>query len=249
MRGLRPDSGPRRVAGSTIQDHREQAGGPRDRALLPPALRFLRRAGGVAGYPRGLASTRPELLEGLGGRGPPGSGHHPRPGLGNRPAGGRPGAWQAHLRLVRGRDRLPVGIQGVGAAPGRARGVAPVVGGRGCPIRLLHREGQHPVPHHHLAGDAARLRRAEPAHRRARQPVRDLQGRQGVGQPRRGPHHRRGPGPVPGRRAPLRPGRLPARAERHGPLGRRDWPADQRGARRHLGKPGQPGALDGPQNL
>ena len=49
-----------------------------------------------------------------------------------------------------------------------------MVGGPRGRVVLLRRQGQHPVPHRDLAGDAPRLWRAQPAHRRPGQPVRHL---------------------------------------------------------------------------
>ena len=49
----------------------------------------------------------------------------------------------------------------VGQKPRHARKVAGLLGRRGQDL-LFHRQGQHPFPHDHLAGDPARLRR--PSH-------------------------------------------------------------------------------------
>ena len=79
---------------------------------------------------------------------------------------------QAHLRLVRGGDRLPLGDEGVGAAIGAAGRLGGVLEGSGGADRLLPGQGQRALPHHHLAGDAARLWRPQPPLRRAGEPVR-----------------------------------------------------------------------------
>ena len=77
---------------------------------------------------------------------------------------------EAALRLVRRRDRLPVGVGRVGparAGPGRLEAV---VDRPGRPWLLLHGQGQHRLPLGDLAGAAARARtgRATTAARRAR---------------------------------------------------------------------------------
>ncbi len=62
-----------------------------------------------------------------------------------------------------------------------ARGVARVVERQGRPHLLLHRQGQHRLPHHHLARHADRLRpRFEPALRRAGQRVPERRGPQAL---------------------------------------------------------------------
>ena len=48
---------------------------------------------------------------------------------------------QADIRLVRGRHRIPVGVQGEVPSPGGARGMAGLLGGPGDASLLLHREG------------------------------------------------------------------------------------------------------------
>ena len=66
---------------------------------------------------------------------------------------------QAALRVVRRGHRLPVGVDRVGPAHRRPRGVAPVVERPRGPVVLLHGQGQHHLPLPDLAGRAARLRR------------------------------------------------------------------------------------------
>ena len=54
------------------------------------------------------------------------------------------------------------------------------MGGLRRRVVLLRRQGQHPVPHGHLAGDADGVRRSQPADRRPGKPVHHLQGAEGV---------------------------------------------------------------------
>ena len=95
-----------------------------------------------------LAQARPQLhasavLE----RGPARPRDHPRPRLG-RPDPGRGLRRQAHLRLVRGRHRLPLGGDGVGASSTASPDAwrdwweDPT-----AKTLLLHRQGQHLLPH------------------------------------------------------------------------------------------------------
>ncbi len=124
VRGLRSHPRSRGTRRPPLEDHGCRARGAFHRALLPAALRLRGVARLMAGRPRGLAPPRPQLLEGLDRRGPPGPCHHPRPRVGRGRAGRRPRRRQAHLRLVRGGHRLSLRRQGVGAATGRPRGVA-----------------------------------------------------------------------------------------------------------------------------
>ncbi len=71
----------------------------------------------------------------------------------------RRGRAQAHLRLVRRGDRLPLGLDRVGGDAGRARRLARMVAEPRRRALLLPGQGQHRLPHRDLAGDAARLRR------------------------------------------------------------------------------------------
>ena len=96
----------------------------------------------------------------------------------------RRGREQAHLRLVRRRDRLPLGVDRMGRRDRRSRRLAGVVAEPGRRALLLPGQGQHRLPHRDLAGDAARLRpgrlvrrrprRARPAVQRGRDRVLDL---------------------------------------------------------------------------
>ena len=76
--------------------------------------------------------------------------------------------------------------QGVGAEPGHAGSLARLLGGPGREDLLLHRQGQHLVPHPELAGAGHDVRRPQPALRRAGEPVRQLRRLQGEHQPRHG---------------------------------------------------------------
>ena len=88
----------------------------------------------------------------------------PHPGRGLRR-----GREQADLRLVRRGDRLPLGLDRVGGDARRARRVARVVAEPGGRALLLPGQGQHRLPHRHLAVDADRLRRGRRVRRRARE--------------------------------------------------------------------------------
>ena len=77
-------------------------------------------------------------------------------------------ARQAHLRLVRRRRRLPVGVDRVGPPLRRPRGLAAVVADAGLRRLLLHGQGQHRLPLRDLARPAARLQRRGRQGRHAR---------------------------------------------------------------------------------
>ena len=68
---------------------------------------------------------------------------------------------------------------------GRAGGVGTLLAWRRQEL-LLHRQGQHTVPHHHLARHACRLRRTQPPVRRAGQRVPQPGGQAAVNQPQLG---------------------------------------------------------------
>ena len=109
---------------------------------------------------RHLAAQRHQVLP-QPDRGPPAAGDDPRHRLGHPGADrrlARP-ADQAALRLVRRRHRLPVGVDRVGPAAGRARALARVVERPRGAVLLLHGQGQHRLPLPDLAGRAAGLQR------------------------------------------------------------------------------------------
>ena len=146
---------------------------------------------------------------------------------------------QADLRLDRGGHRLPLGQRRVGGA----HAATPDAWERwwkddAVPPVLLHRQGQHPLPHRHLAGHPDGPRRHDPAVRRARQRVHELRRPEGL-QERWHRHHR--PRPAEGVRPgpdPLLPDAQRAREQRHRLLVRRADPAQQRRAGGDLGQPG-----------
>ena len=148
----RPDRAP-------VQDQRRHARTPAHGALLLPLLGLHREGGRLAEDPQGLAPPRSELRARLDGGGPARPGHHPRPGLGRGAARGRPRRGQAHLRLVRRRDRLPLGVQGVVGPQRRPRCLEAVVAQRLGPPRVFHGQGQRPLPLPVLAGPAHGIRR------------------------------------------------------------------------------------------
>ena len=124
---------------------------------------------------------------------------------------------QAHLRLVRRGDRVPVGIDRMGGIDRRPRGLARMVAEPRIGALLLPGQGQHRLPHRDLAGDAARLRRgrrlrrrprpARPAGERRRHRVPDLLRQAVLDEPGARDQPARLPRPVRRRRTPLLPGR------------------------------------------
>ena len=159
---------------------------------------------------------------------------------------------QADLRLVRRRHRLPLGLDRVGGESRHARRLARVVAEPVRRARVLHGEGQHRLPHRHLAEHPPRLRRGwrdRCGTRRARAPrqrrlqrVPDDGGAEVQLEPRgRDPRTR-----LP---QPLRPGRPPLLPlhRRPGDAGHRLHvvgvrAAQQRRARGDVGQPRQPDA-------
>ena len=152
---------------------------------------------------------------------------------------------QAHLRLVRGRHRLPVGGEGVGAAsrasprPGATWWEDPE-----AQSLLLHRQGQHLVPHPDLAGDAdgyggLNLPYDVPANQYVNFGGEKGSTSRGVGRPVGWYLERYDPDAIRYYLAAMLPG-----AERHRVHRRRARAAQQRGAGRDLGQPGQPRADD-----
>ena len=158
MRQLRQPARPGRPDRPALDRRRLDAGVPRDDAPVPRPARVRGAARDVALGADGLASEREELLA----RARPrveAARDDARHRLG-RPGAGRglPRGVEAHLRLVRRRDRLPLGERRVGAQPRHTRRLARVVAEPGRGALLLHGEGQHRLPLRDLAGDAARLR-------------------------------------------------------------------------------------------
>ena len=106
-----------------------------------------------------MAAPREELGTGDDRRGDAGAGDHAGRGLGRR----RPGRRSEHGKRIYVWFDAVIGYltsaKEWASLTGRSRGVAEVVGGSRRRVVLLHRQGQHPVPHRHLAGDAHGLRR------------------------------------------------------------------------------------------
>ena len=119
--------------------------------------------------PRRLAPERQELLA-RAARRDPAAADHPRPRLGRADPGPRlrRGRAEADLRLVRRGDRLSLGVDRMGRAARRAGRLARVVAEPRLGALLLPGQGQHRLPHRHLAGDAARLRGGRRVRRRPR---------------------------------------------------------------------------------
>ena len=158
---------------------------------------------------------------------------------------------QADLRLVRRGDRLPVGEHRVGARARRAGRLAGVVAERRRTARVLPGQGQHRLPHGHLAVDPARLRRrrrgrrrqaAPPARRRVRDRVPEHGGEAVLDEPRPLDLPARLPRPLrPGSAALLPDRREPGDAGHRLHVGRLRAPIERRAARQ-LGQPRQPHA-------
>ncbi|CAA9275247.1 MAG: Methionyl-tRNA synthetase, partial [uncultured Blastococcus sp.] len=259
VRQLRQPAGPHRPDQPGQQDQRRDAEVRRERALLPRPAGLHPCAGRLAGHPPELAAQRPQLQRQPAGR-PQAAQLHPRHRLGRPGAAGRLAGplRQAHLRLVRRRRRLPLGVDRVGPPVGRPGGMAPVVADAGRGRLLLHGQGQHRLPLRDLARPAARLQRrggqgrhagslrpAQPADRGRLQRVPHHGGAEVLQQPP-GRHLRaRLPRPLRRRRAALlhrrrRPGEPGHRLHLDG------VPApQQRRAGRRLGQPGQPVGVDG----
>ena len=136
------------------------------------------------------------------------------------------------------------------AQSGDPGGLAPLLGRRGHEGLLLHRQGQHRLPHAHLAGDVAGLRRPEPSPRRAREPVRQLlRGAEAEQVEGHGDVAARPAGHVRRRRRALLPDADHAGDERlRVPRGGAD-PREQRGPDRDVGEPREPRAGDDPAQL
>ena len=112
------------------------------------------------------------------------------------------GPGQAHLRLVRRGHRLPLGVQEWAAGTDDpTRGAA---GGR-TDARSFYFVGKDNIPFHCLFWPAQLMGYGDlqPADERAGEPVRHVQGRQGVGEPRRRADDRGGARPLRARRDPF----------------------------------------------
>ena len=195
VRQLRHHLRARGPPGALLHPVRNRPGDQAHRALLPEAQRLHRQAQGVRGRQGLLEGQRQDIHQELAGRGNPRQGHHQGHVLGSPDPGGGMGG-QGHLRLVRGGHRIPQRLRGALQDDRQARRLGEVLEGPRGQILLLHREGQHPIPLHHLAVDPHGDRRRQPALRHPRQRVPHAQRRQALQEPRR--RHRR----------PQRPGEL-----------------------------------------
>ena len=173
---------------------------------------FRGHAAGVVAQAGTLEVERQELHHRIPGGRPPRPRHHAGHRLG-RPSAAGGLRRQAHLRLVRGGHRLPVRLHRVGQEPGRAGPLGGLLEGR-KPLVLLHGQGQHTLPHHHLARPAPRIRRPQPALRRARERVHEPRGLQALHQPQLGHLAAGVSGPLRPRPAALRDSRRYAGDER-----------------------------------
>ena len=170
MRQLRKPARPDRPDQPPVADRRIDAGVPRDEAPVPRPAAVRRAAARVDRLARRLAhrtcgTSRLLCIDDLRARpitrdldwGVP----IPVPGYAEDDQ-------QAHLRLVRRRDRVPVGLDRMGGVDRRPRRLARMVAEPRIGALLLPGEGQHRLSHRDLAGDAARLRRGRRLRRRAR---------------------------------------------------------------------------------
>ena len=161
VRQLPEPAGSGRPDQPAVADQRGDARLRRDRAVLPRPAGVRRRARKLAPVQeRPVAAERAEVLA-QPARRSAAPRDHQGPGLGRPdPARRLAGpAGQADLRLVRRGDRVPVGVDRVGAQVRRPRRLARLVAGPAGAVLLLHGQGQHRLPLRDLAGDAARLQR------------------------------------------------------------------------------------------
>ena len=147
VRQLRPAARPERSDRPAQPIQRRAAGAPRDRALLPRPAQAQRAAAGLGREQDPLAPERLPLHHQLPRERAPAARDHPRPALGRadpvrratRTSGSTSGS-----RPCTG--YLSASIEWA-AAHGRARRLGALVEGRRPPPVLLHRQGQHPLPH------------------------------------------------------------------------------------------------------
>ena len=146
------------------------AGVPGDDAPLPRPARVRRPAAGVDREEDELAPERPQLLA-VARRRPQAAGDDARHRLGHPGPRRRLSRRTTTSGSTSGSTRSSATSRPRSSGRrtrGRSRRLARVVAEpRRSPL-LLHGQGQHRLPHGHLAGDAARLRRGRRARRRAR---------------------------------------------------------------------------------
>ena len=169
MRQLREPARPDRSDRPALEDRRDDAGVREDEAPLPRPAGVQGAAHRVDRVAGPLAPERQALLAQLR-QGAEAARDHAGPRLGGADPGRglRRAGRQADLRLVRRGHRLPLGRDRVGRGARRARRLARVVAEPGCRARVLHGEGQHRLPHRHLAEHAPRVRRRRRVRGRAR---------------------------------------------------------------------------------
>ncbi len=190
VRQLRPDARPDRADRPAQQAVGRHARAARDRALVPAAAQAAGHALGVARDPRGLAAARDQL----------GAARSSTAGCWTAPS---PATSTGACRSPRSSTRSARASGSTSGSTPSSATCRPPSSGRSWPatpdawkrlvarprrgVLLLHRQGQRPVPRRVLAQlprrhepGRPRGRAVQPAHRRAGQPVRDVQGRQGV---------------------------------------------------------------------
>ena len=255
VRQLRQPARPDRLDRPALEDRRHGARVPRDDHLFLDLPAFTRpaRASGSSDRSTGGRTSANFSLELA--RRAEAAADHARPRLG-RPGSGRRlrgDARQADLRLDRRRHRLPLRRRRVGGEPRHSRRLARLVAGPRRAPRLLHGQGQHRLPHGHLAAPCcsatAREESSGPgaatldaAGRRRRERVPDHGGQAVQREPGRRHLRQRLPRALRRGPAPLLPDRGRARDAGHRLHLGRVRPPQQRRARRDLGQPRQPHA-------
>ena len=137
VRQLRQPARRDRADRPAVEDQRRDAGVPRHPALVPRPAGARRGAGGVARPARGDRPVAPQRhqVQPEHPQGDPAARDDARHRLGHPGAGLGGPADQAALRLVRRGHRLPLGLDRVGPAPGRARARTSGASGGTTPTR------------------------------------------------------------------------------------------------------------------
>ena len=151
----RPDGSDR----SAVEDRRHASRVREHEAPVPRPARVQGSAHGVDRWSGQLAAERQAVLAELR-PGAQAAADHARSRLGRPDTRSRLRGIrrQADLRLVRRGDRIPLRVDRVGRESRDARRMARVVAEPGSRAHVLHGEGQHRLPHGHLAEHAPRLR-------------------------------------------------------------------------------------------
>ena len=181
VRQLRPHARPRAAHQPAQPHHRRDAGDARHRALLLQAERVPGAAARVAAHARRAGASTCRTSASAASR---------RGCTTARSRATSSGACRSRSRTWARASASTSGSRRSSATSrrrrsgrscsGDARGVARLVGGPGGADATTSSARTTSLPHDHLAGDADGVRRPEPADGRAGEPVRHLQGREGV---------------------------------------------------------------------